>query len=65
MVGKWIYLDYDNEEVVYDIEDKGRVIIYHNGNVQSLSTISLSIHTMAKYGGYYFYIAPEFNIDCV
>ena len=68
----WTELHVDNEDYLYAaVEELGssRVVLYHDGmyfplNSISgmyfpLNSISASIHTLAKYGGYYYYIVPR------
>lgn len=58
----WTELHVDNEDYLYAaVEELGssRVVLYHDGMYFPLNSISASIHTLAKYGGYYYYIVPR------
>lgn len=58
----WTELHVDNEDYLYAaVEELGssRVVLYHDGMYFPLDHISASIHTLAKYGGYYYYIVPR------
>ena len=62
----WTEITPDNEEEVYDTPPE-RLVIANiiNGLVfySSYNDMSMSIATMAKYGGYYYYVLPELNIE--
>lgn len=62
----WIEITPDNEEEVYDIPPE-RLVIANiiNGLVfySSYNDMSMSIATMAKYGGYYCCVLPELKIE--
>lgn len=57
MQGKWIEITLDNVEEFY--EHINRLMIYHRGAYLATEWIP-SYSTMAKEGGYYAYIVPEF-----
>ena len=62
----WTEITPDNEEEVYDTPPE-RLVIANiiNGLVfySSYQDMSMSIATMAKYGGYYYYVLPELKIE--
>ena len=62
----WTEITPDNEEEVYDTPPE-RLVIANiiNGLVfySSYNDMSMSIATMAKYGGYYYYVLPELKIE--
>jgi hypothetical protein len=58
----WTELHEYNEDYLYAAVDElgsSRVVLYHDGMYFPLDHISASIHTLAKYGGYYYYIVPR------
>lgn len=57
MQGKWIEITPDNVEEFY--EHINRVIVCHRGAYSALEYMP-TLCTMAKLGGYYAYIVPEF-----
>ena len=62
----WTEITPDNEEEVYDTPPERLVIAsIINGSVfySSYNDMSMSIATMAKYGGYYYYVLPEFKLE--
>ena len=57
-----------NNEHVFTNELMARIIIGHIDNLGRMSTMTwlncyLGIGTMAKCGGYYYYVLPELNIE--
>lgn len=62
----WTEITPDNEEEVYDAPPE-RLVIANiiNGLVfySSYNDMSMSIATMAKYGGYYYYVLPDLKIE--
>ena len=62
----WTEITPDNEEEAYDTPPE-RLVIANiiNGLVfySSYNDMSMSIATMAKYGGYYYYVLPELKIE--
>lgn len=62
----WTEITPDNEEEVYDAPPE-RLVIANiiNGLVfySTYNDMSISIATMAKYGGYYYYVLPELKIE--
>lgn len=61
----WTLITKDNEEEVYDTPPE-RLVIANiiNGLVfySFYNDMSMSIVTMAKFGGYYYYVLPELKI---
>ena len=58
----WTELHEYNEDYLYAAVDElesSRVVLYHDGMYFPLDHISASIHTLAKSGGYYYYIVPR------
>lgn len=63
---RWIEITPDNEEEVYNAPID-RLVIANIINGQIFYTncleMSISIATMAKYGGYYYYVLPELKLE--
>ena len=62
----WTEITPDNEEEVYDTPPERLVIAsIINGLVfySSYNDMSMSIVTMAKHGGYWYYVLPELKIE--
>ena len=58
----WIEITIDNVDEVYDVPVNRLVIGYIQGGMtvaRMYQDMSPSINTMAKLGGYYFYVLPE------
>ena len=56
----WTEITPDNVDMI----DDGSVVIVTDGTYYNkASEWHLSIGTMAKYGGYYYYVLPELRID--
>jgi hypothetical protein len=65
-INGWVEITPDNEEEVYDVPPERLVTAnITNGLVfySSYNDMSISIATMAKYGGYYYYVLPELKIE--
>lgn len=68
----WTEITKDNEDLVYDMVDKGTPVLisyrddFDKGVVyySTVDKMFLSIHTMAKYGGYWYYAVPA-NLQCL
>ena len=62
----WTEITPDNEEEVYNIPPE-RIVVSHvvNGLIyySSYGDMYCSIATMAKHGGYYYYVLPELKIE--
>ena len=62
----WTRLTTDNEEILYKLEgtpDEARVVLFQNGMYFPRDHHSASIHTLAKRGDIYFYIAPRISVS--
>ena len=62
----WIEITQDNEEEVYNIPSERLVFAnYINGTpfYTSFDYMTLTISTMAKFGGYYYYVLPELKFE--
>lgn len=61
----WTEITPDNEEEVYNLPPE-RIVVANVVNVlmfyTPLSEIPITISTMAKYGGYYYYELPELKL---
>ena len=62
----WTEITQDNEEEVYNLEPE-RIVIANVVNglafYTTLPDTSITISTMAKYGGYYYYELPELKLE--
>ena len=62
----WTEITQDNEEEVYDLEPE-RIVIANVVNgltfYTTLLDMSITISTMAKNGGYYYYELPELRLE--
>lgn len=65
-INGWTEITPDNEEEVYDTPPE-RLVIANIINrfvfYSSYNDMSMSIATMAKHGGYYYYVLPELKIE--
>lgn len=62
----WTLITKDNEEEVYNIPSERLVFAnYINGTpfYTSFDYMTLTISTMAQFGGYYYYVLPELKIE--
>lgn len=65
MVNEWTELTTDNEDEVYQKYDERYPVVIATKNfdmiypIYELYPTSATIHTMAKYGGYYYMILPK------
>ena len=58
----WIEITIDNADEVYDVPVNRLVIGYIQGGMtvaRMCQDMTPTINTMAKYGGYYYYVLPE------
>ena len=63
----WTEITPDNMEEVYGI-DQDRLVVQYTGSgccpiIKMIGDFSATISTMAKYGGYYYYVLPELKIE--
>ena len=63
----WTEITPDNMEEVYGI-DPDRLVVQYTGNgcyniIRMIGDFSATISTMAKCGGYYYYVLPELKIE--
>ena len=65
IVNGWTEITPDNEEEVYNLPPE-RIVVANVVNVLMFYTplpeMSITISTMAKYGGYYYYELPELKL---
>jgi hypothetical protein len=65
-INGWVEITPDNEEEVYDAPPD-RLVIANivNGLIfyTNYTDVSISIATMAKHGGSYYYVLPELKIE--
>ena len=60
----WIEITPDNVEELYESKERVCVAFVCNGEVSYMcGQFGLTLSTMAKYGGYYYYVLPELKID--
>ena len=62
----WEEITTDNEAEVYNLEYERVVIAYTINNqtfYELLEGMPITISTMAKFGGYYYYVFPELKIE--
>lgn len=60
----WTEITPDNVEELYESKERVCVAFVCNGEVSYMcGQFGLTLSTMAKYGGYYYYVLPELKID--
>ena len=60
----WIEITPDNVEELYESKERVCVAFVCNGEVSYMcGQFGLTLSTMAKYGGYYYYVIPELKIE--
>ena len=60
----WTEITPDNVEELYESKQRVCVAFVCNGEVSYMcGQFGITLSTMAKYGGYYYYVLPELKID--
>lgn len=60
----WTEITPDNVEELYESKERVCVAFVCNGEVSYMcGQFGITLSTMAKYGGYYYYVLPELKID--
>lgn len=60
----WTEITPDNVEELYESKERVCVAFVCNGEVSYMcGQFGLTLSTMAKYGGYYYYVLPELKIE--
>ena len=60
----WIEITPDNVEELYESKERVCVAFVCNGEVSYMcGQFGITLSTMAKYGGYYYYVLPELKIE--
>ena len=60
----WTEITPNNVEELYESKERVCVAFVCNGEVSYMcGQFGLTLSTMAKYGGYYYYVLPELKID--
>ena len=60
----WTEITPDNVEELYESKERVGVAFVCNGEVSYMcGQFGLTLSTMAKYGGYYYYVLPELKIE--
>ena len=60
----WAEITPDNVEELYESKERVCVAFVCNGEVSYMcGQFGLTLSTMAKYGGYYYYVLPELKIE--
>ena len=61
----WKRLTVDNEDELYELNstDLARTVLFWEGRYYGVSDFGASIHTLAKRGDIYFYIAPRISVS--
>lgn len=63
---EWKEITLENEDYVYALEDNGILVLfaqdYGDGQIGYFEDTWLTVHTMAKSGGFYFYEVPRLEI---
>ena len=60
----WTKITPDNVDELYESKERVCVAFVCNGEVSYMcGQFGLTLSTMAKYGGYYYYVLPELKID--
>ena len=66
---EWKELTLENEDYVYSLEDNGIPVLfaqdYGDDGIGYFDDRWMSVHTMAKSGGFYFYELPRLEIKKV
>ena len=60
----WTEITPDNVEELYESKERVCVAFVCNGEVSYMcGHFGITLSTMAKYGGYYYYVLPELKIE--
>ena len=60
----WTEITPDNVEELYESKERVCVAFVCNGEVSYMcGQFGITLSTMAKYGGYYYYVLPELKIE--
>ena len=60
----WAEITPDNVEELYESKERVCVAFVCNGEVSYMcGQFGITLSTMAKYGGYYYYVLPELKIE--
>ena len=61
----WQRLTVDNEDELYELNstDLARTVLFWEGRYYGVHDFGASIHTLAKRGDIYFYIAPRISVS--
>ena len=60
----WTEITPDNVEELYESKERVCVAFVCNGEVSYMcGQFGITLATMAKYGGYYYYVLPELKIE--
>ena len=60
----WTDITPDNVEELYESKERVCVAFVCNGEVSYMcGQFGITLSTMAKYGGYYYYVLPELKIE--
>ena len=61
----WQRLTVDNEDELYALNstDLARTVLFWEGRYYGVNDFGASIHTLAKRGDIYFYIAPRISVS--
>ena len=60
----WTEITPDNVEELYESKERVCVAFVCNGEVSYMcGQFGITLSTMAKHGGYYYYVLPELKID--
>lgn len=63
-INGWTEITPDNVEELYESKERVCVAFACNGEVSYMcGQFGITLSTMAKYGGYYYYVLPELKIE--
>ena len=63
-INGWTEITPDNVEELYEFKERVCVAFVCNGEVSYMcGQFGITLSTMAKYGGYYYYVLPELKIE--